>query len=628
MRRFFLLLAAVLIIGAAPLAAADGFVVDALDMSIEVMEDGSFAVTESLDLNFYEARRGIYRDIPVGYGSRRASVTDITASVPLQVERDRNYVSIRLGDADTTLTGAQNFVLRYVYAPYASQGDGEDQYDEFYYNLIGEGWTTDIQTFSATIDFPEPVNASRIWFTRGYWGSTSSDGISWELSDDGKRISVQASGFSPDEALTARVELPEGYFDLSSISDAGAVALVIYMGAVIVAVGIAFLVWSRWGRDDEPIVVVRFDPPDGMSPMDVGYCADGTLDTKDITSMLFSWADRGYLTIEEKSKKKNDTVFTRVKDLEGVPAHEKLLFDSFFACGVGGVVTVKNLEGKFGLSIAAIRSSQSGYFKGERALKNVTSSVASGLALFLAAVPILGFCYVGSGLFFDGMSVILGFIGFLCALTCGGIISSLLRTWHMKSPGRRIIQIIVGCVLAVIFWLGATVMSLLFSNQAAYISVISSTVMVLGVVSIMFLAVVTQKRSQFGQKVLEQILGYREFIEKVEVDKLKLLIDDDPEIFYHVLSYAIVLGLEDTWARKFASITVEPPSWYSSPTPVTDVLFYAMLTSRINTRMASTVVATSANKSPSMPGSRFGGSSFGGGGFSGGGFGGGGGRSW
>ncbi|AEC01441.1 DUF2207 domain-containing protein [Parasphaerochaeta coccoides] len=632
MRRFLLVLFAVCALGIAPLVADNGYNVEFLDMSIDVMDDGRFAVKESFALRFLEGRHGIYRDIPVGYGTLRATVTDISASVPLAIEKSLNYVSIRMGDENRMLKGAENFILRYVYNPYATQGDGKNQYDEFYYNLIGEGWTSDIREFSAEIYFPKPVDASRVWLTRGFWGSTSSDGISWQLSDDGMTLSVRASGFTPDQALTVRVELPEGYFDFSQVSSSGGTALLVNIVVVIIAVAAAFLVWSRWGRDDDPIVVVRFEPPEGMSPMDVGYCADGRLDARDITSMLFFWADRGYLTIEEKSKRGKKTVFTRVKKLENAPAHEKKLFDAFFACGTDGVVTIKDLEGKFGLSMEAVRSAQADYFKGEHALKKVSSSVASGLSLFLAAVPILGYSYVGGGLYIDGMlptaGLILGGLGLLYAFINGGVIASLMRTWHMKSNRTRVFWIIFVGSMALVFAGAGVILSSFLTSQIWYISILSTVVMISGIILIVSIALATQKRSAYGQKVLEQILGYREFIDKVEVDKLKTLINDDPEFFYHVLSYAIVLGLEDTWARKFASITVEQPSWYSTSAPVHDVFFYSMLASRLNTRMTAASIPVSSNKSPSSPGSHFGGSSFGGSGFSGGGFGGGGGRSW
>jgi len=139
-----------------------------------------------------------------------------------------------------------------------------------------------------------------------------------------------------------------------------------------------------------------------------------------------------------------------------------------------------------------------------------------------------------------------------------------------------------------------------------------------------FLGIVASKRSPYAQQMLEQIVGYREFISKVEMDKLKLMIDEDPQIFYHVLGYAIVLGLEDTWAKKFKSLSFEQPSWYYGRTPVADALFYSALSHRLHSTVMEKAVYSQAKGGGRSPVH----SSFGSSGFSGGGFGGGGGGAW
>jgi uncharacterized membrane protein len=142
---------------------------------------------------------------------------------------------------------------------------------------------------------------------------------------------------------------------------------------------------------------------------------------------------------------------------------------------------------------------------------------------------------------------------------------------------------------------------------------------------ISFFAIITRQRSDYGRRVLEQVLGLREFIATAEMEELKRMIDSDPEYYYHILSFAIVLGLERKWAKKFASLAIEPPSWYVGPNTVWNAMVVSSMLNRCN---SSLVTAVATAPSSGSPGSRFGGSSFGGGGFSGGGFGGGGGGAW
>ena len=41
-----------------------------------------------------------------------------------------------------------------------------------------------------------------------------------------------------------------------------------------------------------------------MTPAEIGYIIDGTIDQKDMTSMIMYYADRGYLKVAEYKKNK------------------------------------------------------------------------------------------------------------------------------------------------------------------------------------------------------------------------------------------------------------------------------------------------------------------------------------
>lgn len=130
------------------------------------------------------------------------------------------------------------------------------------------------------------------------------------------------------------------------------------------------------------------------------------------------------------------------------------------------------------------------------------------------------------------------------------------------------------------------------------------------------------RKTKKGVVVKEQILGFREFIDRAEKDRIKRLAEQDPTLFDRVLPYAIVFGLEDKWADAFRGMYTEPPRWYHSShyrDRFSPELFVNDI-GRSLTVMNSTMVST-----PRRSGS----SGFsGGGGSSGGGFGGGGGGSW
>ncbi|MBQ5810666.1 MAG: DUF2207 domain-containing protein, partial [Clostridia bacterium] len=140
-------------------------------------------------------------------------------------------------------------------------------------------------------------------------------------------------------------------------------------------------------------------------------------------------------------------------------------------------------------------------------------------------------------------------------------------------------------------------------------------------VSILF-AVPTNKRTKENTRLLGEILGFKQFIEMAELDRLKALVDQDPQYFYNVIPFAYVLGLSDKWAKKFESIAIEPPTWYYGyDYPFSSWMFWHSFNSSMD-RCRANMVSVPQQSKGSV------GSFGGGGGFSGGGFGGGGGGSW
>src|SRR5204863_4406221 len=133
-----------------------------------------------------------------------------------------------------------------------------------------------------------------------------------------------------------------------------------------------------------------------------------------------------------------------------------------------------------------------------------------------------------------------------------------------------------------------------------------------------------------GAKILDEIDGFRVFLNTAEKDRLEKLNPPavTPEVFEKFLPYAIALDCENTWSKKFeeeaAAAGIEPrassysPGWYSGRS--FGNLGAAAFASSLGASMASAAASAST-----APGSS---SGSGGGGSSGGGGGGGGGGGW
>lgn len=614
-----ILLFIILIAVSASVFAAEAFYIKNYNIEIDIAENRVYTISEDLDMYYTEARRGFYRDIPYRYGRIKSNIKVLSSSERYSTEREGDYYSLKFGDEDITIRGDKNYKFSYSYDL------GRDQYsdyDEFYYNIIGN-WDNTIDNISFKITFPKAIDPEKIWFTSGDYGSVWGEDVEYTLSSDNRTITGIVKHLDEHQSLTLRTEMEEGYFVGARVKkNYQIVTLIVQLVLSIGLCAIVYLLYKMYGVDKDLYVVPRFEAPEGLTPMDAGYIIDEIVDEKDVSAMFFYWADKGYLKIEERDD--DEFVFHKVKNLPSF-SHpgEIALFDSVF--GNNESVTAEDMgERHFPQNIETkVKPAVKRFFKGERAIYGRKSKAMSGTAVFLlivlaiATTVVLTLNEIGE---FSFILLIVSLFGVMGIIGCTAI-------WRKEQYTKKkslLTGAIIGTIVSFVILTAAYTFIAFYLGNSFIISIISSLSATVAMVFISYTSIFIEKRSVYGQTQIEQILGYREFLDKVEVDKLKTLIDEDPEYFYHNLSWAMVFGLEDKWAKKFKDLYVQPASWYvSNHFTVSDYLFYSYLTRRWRSAYVRTVVPASLPKNTGGSGSH---SGFGG--FSGGGFGGGGGRSW
>lgn len=69
-----------------------------------------------------------------------------------------------------------------------------------------------------------------------------------------------------------------------------------------------------------------------------------------------------------------------------------------------------------------------------------------------------------------------------------------------------------------------------------------------------------RKIDNWHSKKLKRILGFKKFIKIAELDKLKILAEDNPNYFYDILPYAYIFGLTDICTKKFGVLKFNAPN--------------------------------------------------------------------
>ena len=553
-------------------AQEKSYSIERLDARIRVNRDASIDVTETITARFVGSWNGLYRMIPFKYRnaqglnwtlgvSLQSAQDDAGRNLKVETSRERHYIKYKIW-----IPGAQNadrtLVLRYR----ATNGlRFFDEHDELYWNVTGDEWTVPIRAARAEIELPPGTPGVRAIAFNGVYGSTARD-ASVDIQGNVVRIAMpQPLGYR--EGLTAVVGWNKGVVTApAAVARAVETARSNWPLLIPIAVLVlAFLTWWRRGRDPRrrPIAV-QYEPPPRMTPAEAGTLLDNRADMRDITATMVDLAVRGQLRIEEHQNPK--------------------LFGLF-----GG-----------GTEYSLHR------------LKPVSADYSDGMAPHESKVY--------SGIFLGHNEVV--------------PLSELKDEFYTQLP--RIRDAIFDALTANGFyrnrpdkvkqnWIGVAVgIGLLVGVGGTYLSKLTTLTpvpfVIAGVVSALILLVVAQimpARTEAGARALEQVLGFEEFLRRVESEHLKRVIVGHPELFDKYLPFAMAFGVEQQFARAFDGIYTQPPQWYVGSSMANfNVIHFSSNLSQLSTVASSTMSSEPRSSS---------GSGFGGGGSSGGGGGGGGG---
>ena len=615
------------------------YVIDKYDINIIVNENNTFDVTETIDTYFNVPKHGIFRTIPLKNtikrldgttSTNRTQIKNVSVNAENSTSKEEGNYQIKIGSASETLTGEKEYIIKYTY----NLGkDPVKDYDELYYNIIGNEWDTVIGNITFSITMPKSFDSSKLGFSAGRVGSTDSSKIKYSVS--GNTITGSYNGILwENEALTVRCELPEGYFVGAGL-DINLLNYIVYLFPIIFLI-IAILLWYKFGRDDQVIETVEFYPPEGFNSLEVGFLYKGEAVNQDVTSLLIYLANKGYIKIvetEEKSlfSKAKGFKIIKLKDYDGDNVNERLFLNGLFAMRRLNTssaensinqntsptleVTSADLYDKFYITMSNILLN----INNKENKNKILEKSASSKAKFIIFMIIATYCLITIPPVLE-----YGESSLLVALLFPGIgftvmFKMLLDPKLRNSSGNKLSYASV--ILFFLIWgLGfgglPWAMMVLPALQQDSIYLIGYFVGIFCVLGMVVCLTYLPKRTSYGNEILGKIKGFKNFLETAEKDQLEAMVAKNPTYFYNILPYTYVLGVSDKWIKKFEVISMQAPTWYDA----SDTFDVATFGTFMNSTMSSATSAMSYDSSSS--------SSDSGGGSAGGGSGGGGGGSW
>lgn len=296
---------------------------------------------------------------------------------------------------------------------------------------------------------------------------------------------------------------------------------------------VCLLFWRLRGRDGtgRGTIIPEYEPPLDLSPAEVGLLHDFKATDREITATLVDLAIRGYINIRRQPQKSflgsyhayefeliNDEVL-ELKD------HEKSLLNGLF-----GVVGQKQKA---------------------RAHASLTDSEARRKAF--SQYPALKVSFIGKKAVLDELKpYFYRYVDDAKAAMHDSLIAKDYFKTNLYLAGFGFSLIGFLCLSVTMIVRGSYFYGLLFS----------------GLVFILF-GLIMQSRTTAGKLAQESVNGFLLYLSTAESDRLRMTqapdtaqySGDKAGLFEKFLPYAIALGLETEWTKKFNNIYGEPAPW-------------------------------------------------------------------
>lgn len=590
-------------------------------VTYDIRADRTMDVTMDLGVHYsgYEST-GFMHDIPVNSDDRvrrieayeldRIGGTETHLDYKVKQEVT-DFITVDMGDYSRKTGQTRYYRVKYEYAITKPA-----EKNTLYLNAIGFGSEAPMQNVSITLNLPDGfLGQSGVKCWSGPRGVQGYEKYDFEV--NGNTVTYDIDVLHKYTGVTFQLDFKDGV--LSTKTDLTPYWVII-VACVILALlfAVKFLLFNKDGLTP----IVNVEAPNGMDPLVMGKLIDNKVDKSDVTSLIYYWANKGYIKINMPDEKSVDSgeielIQIRTKLPEGSPSYQVRMYTKLFKDG--SLVKLSDLTYKFYPTIESVtkevNAENSKLYSGKSMAFAVLFALIGGLVMALTPI-ILTLTTVSGKLFLIApiFMIVPAFVVFALTQT--------VRYNKLKFKKSKLILCYCGvALLAALF----SVIYVVFL-PSYYVEVVPKIILcIVGFAIVMLSACIISRTEKYVEK-LDQIIGFRDFILLTEKDKLEAMLEGNPEFYYQILPYAIVLGVSDIWENKFANLTIAPPSWTtrSYSDRVFDFVLFNTAMRRMNTRMTTTFVSR-PQSSPSS-GSFSGGGSHGGsfGGFSGGGHGGGG----
>ncbi len=469
-----------------------------------------------------EIKRGIVRAFPLYYINEYKLFQNTTFELK-EVLRDgktENYHTENHENGILVYTGSKDVLLNKGEYTYSITYETDRQlkslkdFDELYWNVTGNGWSFKIDSATCTVILPKGATALSSKCYTGLQGATSSDCIISQTVVDHSLVIVfkTVKPLLPNSGLTIAISWPKGFVQNQPslwqniqyyVWNNKAVFFLPF--AALFSAIFCFIFWFRYGRDPKKgTVYPLFEPPSGFGPAGLGYIYFQKFSNQLTAATMVDAAVRHRIKIDVEREglifKHNEYVISQSEMPEKKPVSE---YEEFWS-DVEDLIGSRIEKGKYNSNLGDLNKSVQTYCEDNYKSKEGFVKTKKGFFALnkkYTTLPVL-VCMVAAGWGFFG--------GLVKALKMSNI-------W-------QIAYFIGGIVLCVI------VLKIFSYLLKAY--------------------------SPEGRQLADKIEGFRMFLATADEKRFDLMSPPKKslELYEKYLPFAIALGCENEWGKKFEEI--------------------------------------------------------------------------
>ncbi len=515
-----------------------------------VNENNTYDVKETITVKFYKPTSYVNRRIRAWSGyqytggtckHKRIEVSDVSVEkVKYEFKKNGGEYLIKIGEPDIKYSSESTFVIRYKY------NAGQDYisgYDEFFFMIANDSTQTDTGNISFNITFPKDFDTKNISFIDKSLNIIPENLVSYTVS--GRTVSgtyekVNEKG----DFFAIRCVLPDGYFKDAGFKYSIFDYAVLWFPLLMLIVSIVLIVIK--GSGERPSKENVTDPPKGITALEAGFIFKGAVSGKDVASVLFNLANKGYIAIERDDFEPFRIV--KLKEYEGRNRYEAKFMELLFL--PGQTVTT---GGEFAASMITAGNDILSEMKSPSMIDQIYDKGAAKLNKIIIGMTVAAYAVmcIQINLKANGLSIAL----FSMAFGIGGL--------FFLFNGLKAKRMLLVMVPFTSVFIGTP----FFMANIQYM--INEKVMMIcyigGFIAFILMILLQlrgRQRTQYGRNMYAKLNSFKTYLEKMDMSGLAEKNRQDPDFIINTMPYAYVLKADKGFVKMLDTVSINIPSWF------------------------------------------------------------------